>query len=431
MRCALVVALAILALASPAHAQRPALAGEKTFGVTGGDILVHYATTGADAAPPADRDSNGVPDFVDEVAATAEQALDHFLELGFRRPLDDGTLGGDGRIDIYLRNLNAADGNAGNDGCTGKHCVGFIAAENDYAGYAYSSITEGIRSVVPHELFHLVQNAYASDEPSIWTEGSAVWAVENLYGDGNSDFERFLPSFITKSFRPFERGISGFGDGYPYGAALWPYFLEHRFGADLVVDTWAGCETAGFLDATDTRLATADGSLDDAWVDFTRWNLFTGPAAARGPYPAAASWPSVPREPPIADHGTIYIEGLSARYVPITVAARSRITLSTAAPLKLAGWVVADGASFDDGIPLELDDATHAANIDPGSYTLVVTGLARNSIATAVDVTLGPPASSGGGCSSTAPSSSLLLVIAALLVRPRSRTPNRDGSRDS
>ena len=203
LRVAFAFALGSLATTSAAFAQRPALAGEKTFGVTGGEILVHYATTGADAVQPADRDSNGVPDFVDAVAATAEQALDHFLELGFPRPLDDGALGGDGRIDIYLRNLNASDGNAGNDGCTGKHCVGFIAAENDYAGYPYASVTEGIRSVVPHELFHLVQNAYASDQPSIWTEGSAVWAVENLYGDGNSDFERFLSSFLTKSVRPF------------------------------------------------------------------------------------------------------------------------------------------------------------------------------------------------------------------------------------
>src|SRR4029079_1581887 len=128
--------------------QGEALAGEKTFGVAGGDVLVHSATTGADAVPPTDRDTNGVPDFVDEVAATAEQALDHFLALGFRRPLDDGALGGDGRIDIYLRNLNASDGNAGTDSCTDKHCVGFIAAENDYAGYSYPSITEGIRSVV-------------------------------------------------------------------------------------------------------------------------------------------------------------------------------------------------------------------------------------------------------------------------------------------
>src|SRR5690348_12215804 len=76
---AMIVALAALAIASPALAQRPALAGEKTFGVTGGEILVHYATIGADAVQPADRDSNGAPDFVDEVAATAEQALDHFL----------------------------------------------------------------------------------------------------------------------------------------------------------------------------------------------------------------------------------------------------------------------------------------------------------------------------------------------------------------
>lgn len=423
------IAIAWLASSSPALAQRPALAGEKTFGVAGGDILVHYATTGVDAVRATDGDANGVPDFVDEVAATAESALDHYLSLGFRRPLDDGTLGGDGRIDIYLRNLNASDGNAGNDSCTGNHCVGFIAAENDYAGYAYPSVTEGIRSVIPHELFHLVQTAYSNMQPSTWTEGTAVWAVENLYGDGNSDFERFLPTFLPRSFRPFERPVGGFGDGYPYGAALWPYFLEHRHDVDLVVASWEGCENAGFLDATTGVLAKTGGTVDEAWIEFTRWNLFTGSSAPRGTYPAAGTWPQVPREPAISDHGTIYVEGVSARYVPITSVTPFQITVATPT-IHIAAWLVADDAKLTDGIDLTSDGPSLSASADAGSYTLVVTGLTRNSITTAVDVTLGPPDSGGGGCSSTPPPhTAFLFVVAWLLLRRRPYLRGDSGTR--
>jgi hypothetical protein len=412
-------AIVLFALSSPAHAQRPALAGENTFGVTGGDVLVHYATTGVDAVPMADANVNGVPDFVDEVAATAELALDHYLALGFRRPAGDGALGGDGRIDLYLRNLNAADGNTSTDDCSGTQCSGYMVAENDYARFGYPSVTEGIRSVVPHELFHLVQNTYSSTQPSTWTEGSAVWAVENLYGDGNSDFERFLPAFVTRSFRPFERPVGGFGDSYPYGAALWPYFLEHRYGVDLVVSTWAGCETAGFLDAANGSLARTGGTVDEAWIDFTRWNLFTGPSATRGEYPAAGAWPSIPREPAISDHGTIYVEGVSARYVPITSAAPFQITLS-APTIKIAAWIVADDGRLADGIDLAPDGATLSASAPAGSYTLVVTGLSRNSITTAVDVALGPPDSGGGGCSSSAtPPGALLVLVVWFVLRRR------------
>lgn len=208
----------LLALLVPtvALAERPILANEATHGTP--NILVHYATTGADAPPAADANADGVPDFVDEVAREAQAGYTRFLELGFAPPIAD-TLGGDARVDIYLRDLVAADGNAGTDTCTATTCIGYAVAENDQ-NHGYPSVSEGIRSVVPHELFHLVQYGYAMEQPSTWTEGTAVWAVEMLYGDRNADFERFVPGFLTKTFRPYERGAGGFGDTYPYGAAL-------------------------------------------------------------------------------------------------------------------------------------------------------------------------------------------------------------------
>jgi len=386
-------------------AARPTLAAEATYGVPGGRILVHYATTGGDAASMA---------FVEEVATTAEAAHAQLVAAGFRAPLDDGTLGGDSRIDIYLRDLQSADGNAGTDSCVGDRCIGFISAENDFAGYGYSSITEGIRSVVPHELFHLIQNAYSSAEPSTWTEGSAVWAVEHLYGADNSDFERFLPSFLTRSYRPFERTAGGFGDGYPYGAALWPYFLEQRFGVQTVVAAWAGCETAPFLDAADTALAAESSSLDAAWAEMTRWNAFTGARASRGGYLEATKWSETPREPTLTASGTAYIEGLSARYVPLELATRAQLTVTSAS--KIAAWVVPTAGTLDDGIEVTADTV-----LEPGSYLLVISGLARNSITTAVDIGISEPDEGGGGCSSSSPTGSGLAMLALLRMRRRAR----------
>jgi MYXO-CTERM domain-containing protein len=417
--------IAWLGVAASARAARPALAGEATFGQVGGDVLVHYATSGIDAAPAADANTDGVPDFVAEVAVTAELALDHYLALGLRRPLDDGALGGDGRIDIYLRDLSAADGNTSSDSCLANRCIGYFIAENDYTGYSYASLTEGIRSVVPHEMFHLVQNAYSSSQPSTWIEGTAVWAVENLFDTGNSDFERFLPAFVTRSYRPFERPIAGFGDAYPYGAALWPYFLEHRFGVEVVVAAWAGCERAPFLEAIDAALVPVGSSVDAAWTEFTRWNVFTAARAGPGAYPDATHWPEVPREPSIATAATIYIEGLSARYVPVTVTTRSRIAVAPTGDTRLAAWLVSDGHGVTDGIELAVDQARLAAIIDPGTYTLVVTGLSRGSIATAVTVSIESPEESigaGGGCaSSPAPPAAAMLWLVIVLGRWRRR----------
>ncbi|MGE3765160.1 MAG: hypothetical protein AB7L94_23065, partial [Kofleriaceae bacterium] len=72
-------------------ATRPQLVDEATFGV--GAILVHYATNGVDVPFGGDANGNDVPDFVEEVATTANDALERFVALGFRRPADDGALG--------------------------------------------------------------------------------------------------------------------------------------------------------------------------------------------------------------------------------------------------------------------------------------------------------------------------------------------------
>jgi hypothetical protein len=420
------IVLALAALAAPAHAQRPVLAGEQTHGVPGGDLLVHYAATGADAPPPADANANGVPDFVESVAQIAEAALDELMALGFRRPLPDGTLGGDGRIDIYLKNLVAADGNAGTDSCTQNRCIGYAVAENDYAGFNYPSVTEGIRSVVPHEIFHLIQNAYAAGHAVTWSEGTAVWAVEQLYGDDNSDFERFLPAFLPRSFRPFERPPGGFGDGYAYGAALWPYFLSHRYEPRVIVDAWEASETAEFLEAVDRALAPRGGDLEAAFTEFTRWNLFTRDRAAGGGYPDASGWPSVPLEQGTADTARIFLEGMSARYLPIVVGALPRVAVRPPSGLRVAAWLVKNGGTLADGVELAARGGELAATVEEGGYLLVVTGLSRNTLATAVEVELTPPEAEAeaGCCSAGGGSRTSALALAGVIFvacRPRRR----------
>lgn len=447
MRALVVTSLATAGLAlgaGAARADRPLLAGAANYGVTGGDVLVHYATTGEDAPPTDDADGDGVPDFVAQVAAISEDALDRLRALGFRRPLDDGALGGDARIDIYLADLMSADGNVSRDSCTAGRCIGYAIAENDFAGYAYATREEAIESVVPHELFHLIQLAYSDAQPANWSEGTAVWAVEHLYGDGNADFERFLPGFLGKSFRPFERSGSGFGDAYPYGAALWPYFLDLRFGAATLVAAWERCEGTDFLTALDGALSPAT-TVDAAFTEFTRWNALTGARDVAGGYAAAATWPEAPGEPALAGAigatSTIQVEGLSARYVPVELTERASLTVAPGGQLRVAAWTVRDGDGLEGGMELAaVDGGALATTLPPGRYTLVVTGLSRNTLATPVVLALGEPAidappaddDEGGGCraSDRRAGSSLALIMLALAASLTATAGTRRAPRD-
>lgn len=422
--------------AASAFAARPVLTGEATYGQTGASILVHYATSGADAPPVADANGDGVPDFVEMVAQSAEEGLARFVSMGFRRPVSDGALGGDGRIDFYLINMSTADGHAGTDSCTGNVCIGYAEMENDFAGASYVSLLEAVRSVAPHELFHLVQMAYAAGQTAAWSEGSAVWAVEELYGNGNSDFERFVPAFLTKSFRPFERPGGGFGDGYPYGAALWPYFLSRRYDTGLIVKAWEASATQPFLEAFQTALAARGSSVDAEFTTMTRWTFFTGDRAVGGKYPDAGSWRQVPKELPLSANGKVYVDGLSAAYVDVTISGeRQELLVAPTSGIKVAAWVVAAGADYDAGVELKAGTGGLVTTLDPGTYTLVINGLTRNIIATEVKVEMRPPpppevpdpddqVDDGGGCQSTpAPSGAwwMGLAIVAGLWRKRRR----------
>jgi hypothetical protein len=426
---------------------------ERSFARPAGQVVVHYTTVGVDAALAGDLDGSGVPDFVEEVADVADDVLTRLgADHGFRPPLGDRDHeddGGDERLDIYLANfVGGSDGLFVVEECTDQapfHCAGFIGMENDFAGFSYPSVDLAIRVLVSHELFHTVQAAYDPDQLAVWHEGTATWIEELLYPE-QGDFERLVAGFMEKPFRPFERSVGGFGDSYAYGAAMWPYFLDLRYGGDIVTAIWERCEDTGsdpdFLDAAAAELIARGTTLEAAWIEFTRWNAETGAYAAPGRYPDAGRLAAALREVPLAAPGTatVGLEGMSARYLPVTgVPAAARIVVDSPEPVAVA--VRAAGATVDGGDAV----ASHHEIVvrGAGALELVVTGTRRLSPAHDVTVAISdaepPPtlpdagvdagapaegddgdgsgcAAGGGGACLTVP-----LLAAALLLRRRRR----------
>ena len=205
-------------------------------------FLLHYTSDQSDndAVSPDDYDGNTIPDYVDQMASVFEIVWDFYMDsLGFDHPPEDGTLGGNGKYDIYLENLPAQyfaityTSNAETGSNTS--CASYIKMRNNYDGSGFQDHTEleNIQVTAVHEFFHSVQFAYNCYE-RYWTmEAAAVWSEDELYNDIN-DLYRYMPSWFQNPDRAIDDEST-----HMYGSfILYQYIDEHLGGPDMIRSIW-------------------------------------------------------------------------------------------------------------------------------------------------------------------------------------------------
>ncbi len=254
-----------------------------------GRFKVHYTRNGPNAVPSADVGVTGVPDFVEDVAETYESVLMHYeTTLGFAAPLSDSANpdnGGDAAFDVYLVDFaGVGDGHFQTDSCTStnpQQCSGFMVQENDFAGYGYPSTQVANKILCSHEFFHGVQAAYDTEQGSVFSEGSAVWATES-FDDSLKDFEGFLGGYFQNPDRSLDVPLPGPVDPFSYGSAIFFQFLEERYGKGTVRGLWESVKNGSggsadpyWLDALDPLLVQKGSSFAEGFADFATWNLMT------------------------------------------------------------------------------------------------------------------------------------------------------------
>lgn len=166
-----------------------------------GAFRIHYDTTGPNAVDPSDADRNGLPDYIDQVAAAFEHAWRVEIDtLGYIAPPTDGTDGGSPALDVYVRNL----GPTGYYGITSPDRMirqsptelwtTFLEIDNDYSASDSTSngrpsyTTTGLdalRITCAHEFHHAVQNgSYASRaEQRMLYELTSTWMEMRCWPD--------------------------------------------------------------------------------------------------------------------------------------------------------------------------------------------------------------------------------------------------------
>src|SRR6201996_1221996 len=224
----------------------------------GAHFCVHWAAFGIDAPSRADRNGNGIPDYVERVLAVAENV--HQVEnevLGWPAPLGDGSRGGGhDKTDIYLTELageqvfgyTATDpGETGLDGAPTRRSA-YLVLDNDYSRFDYPGTKPGrdLKVTLAHEYDHVLQYGIAAEdvERDPWfAESSAVWMEDQVY-NGINDYLRYVRRWVKLWETPLTQSSIK-----EFGSAVWNEWLAHHYGRPIVREAWAdaaGAQPAGF-----------------------------------------------------------------------------------------------------------------------------------------------------------------------------------------
>lgn len=274
-----------------------------------GRFAIHYDTQGTHAVPLADKNSNGIPDFVDSAAAYCDHSYDIEVNvMGYLPPpADDVT---PQQYDIYMKNLGVEAGNYGftqgertiGIGGTGGRKTSFIVIDNDFSAedryqgrkVFYTTGFEALKVTVAHEFHHAIQLGAYGDNPQfpIFHEMSSTWMEYRVYPEVN-DYYQYLPRLFG-NLAEHNFGVAGdYSSGYDYG--ILGQFFYMRYGDELLRTVWENIRTqqnpylalASAFDAKGT-------SFTSEWCAFLPWFYYTGHRAQDDNYFAgAATYPEV------------------------------------------------------------------------------------------------------------------------------------------
>ena len=187
-------------------------------------VVVHYTRTGPDRPRfMKDDDHDGVPNYIEKLAAAANKAWLWYVHNGFKAPLPDSG-GADGRLDVYVKALPR--GLLGVTYPTPEAQGGSFMVVDNQLDEAHVSLHGSLQQTVAHELFHEFQLSYVPDGdiPRWAAEGSAVAMQTYVYPQVvDRSTAAFFDAWLNESWRSLYDQDEGCF--HCYGGGLWWRFV--------------------------------------------------------------------------------------------------------------------------------------------------------------------------------------------------------------
>lgn len=246
------LAIALIVAGGP----RAVLSGPEETAVTAdGHVVIHFTREGVDAT-------------TDEAVAWAEEGIATMWAAyvdgeGWPAPAPDAGIGGDDRLDLYLRALDG-NGYAHVESATGScwmEADPAIAAGLGRATFA---------SVVGHELHHCLQFAITTGLAGWIYEATSTYAQYLLF-DGDVALGLARDALWGLRLSGSERAFDDESRTFEYAGMVWVKYLLDRSGGSLLA-LWQAMALAG--DWRAGHEAWLPDTLDDAAAEFAAWNVF-------------------------------------------------------------------------------------------------------------------------------------------------------------
>ncbi len=249
------------------------------------NFRIHYTLRGEDKVDRRDDNDNGVPDYVEDIARTAEEVKAKELALGWAHPPKDGNWGGNDLYDIYL--LAETEGGGFVDGGSGEAVVGdnpftpnvkeinaalsYMALPPEYQEDSLEESRDYLKVLIAHEYLHAIQFGYDAEEPNDWFwEGGANWIEERLYDRVNSPHETLESVFkSTDSCQASYGGEVRIEDAdRVYGMWVYWQYLAERYHPDMLMLVWEEARFKDNYEALDAVLKPYGTDSNQSLKDF-------------------------------------------------------------------------------------------------------------------------------------------------------------------
>lgn len=224
--------------------------------------------------------------YVDQVGDISDDLLATYEEAGYRRPLPDGTRGGNGKLDVYLEDLGAqglygyCDTDQAPTGTGPWDVPAYCAFDNDYAEFPSHTPLENLQVTAAHELFHAVQFAYDYYEDIWFLEAAAAWVEDETYDDVDDNLQYLSASPLSSPQLPLDQrnGLRVYG-GWIFLRYLTEQLPVSEGGLPVIVrqmfelaDGAQGGPDAYSMQAIKRVLAANGTSLRAEWARFAAAN---------------------------------------------------------------------------------------------------------------------------------------------------------------